>query len=81
MARTLGGMESRFRPVVLTGGRPPGAPVRRRLSRSSLRVLQGGVPPDVERALADAVAAARDLRREVEQRLARALEGLDGKTP
>lgn len=74
-------MERRFRPVVLPGGRPAGAPTRRRLSRSSLRVLPGGVPPEVERALADAVAAARDLRREVEQRLARALEGMDGKQP
>jgi hypothetical protein len=72
-------MERRFRPVVLRGGRPPGAPSRRRLARSALRVIPGGVTPEVERALADAVAAARRMREEIEQRLARALDGLDGK--
>jgi hypothetical protein len=71
-------MDSRFRPVVLPGGRPAGAPARRRLPRSALRVVRGGVTPEVERALADAVEAAREMRREIEQRIAKALDGFDG---
>jgi hypothetical protein len=72
-------MERRFRPVVLRGGRPPDAPARRRLARSALRVVPGGLTPEVERALAEAVAAARQMREEIEQRIARALDGFDGK--
>ena len=65
--------------MVLQGGRPPEAPTRRRLARTALRVVPGGLTPEVERALADAVAAARQMREEIEQRIARALDGLDGK--
>jgi hypothetical protein len=71
-------MERRFRPVIIAGGRPAGAPPRRRLPRSALRVVRGGVTPEVERALADAVAAAREMRQEIERRIARALDGFDG---
>jgi hypothetical protein len=71
-------METRPRLVVLTGGRPANAPARRRLPRSALRVVRGGVTFEVERALADAVAAARQMRREIEQRIAQALDGFDG---
>jgi hypothetical protein len=67
-------MDRRSRLVLLPGGRPPGAPARRRLSRSNVRVLDGGVPPDVERAIAAAVAAAKEIRRERERRIARALD-------
>ena len=66
-----------FRFAVLPGGRPPGAPARRRLPRTALRVVPGGVSPEVERALAEAVAAAREMRREIEQRLTRALDRFD----
>jgi len=72
-------MERRFRPVVLRGGRPWDAPTRRRLARSALRVVPGGLSPEVERALAEAVAAARQMREEIEERIARALDGHVGK--
>ncbi len=72
-------MDRRFTPVVLRGGRPPGAPPRRRLGRGALRVVPGGLTPEVEQALAAAVETAREMRREIEQRIARALETFDGK--
>jgi hypothetical protein len=71
-------MERRFRPVVLQGGRPSGAPVRRRVPRTAFRVVEGGASPEVERALAEAVDAARQMRLEIEQRIARALDRFDG---
>ncbi|HET7754336.1 MAG TPA: hypothetical protein VFK85_10540 [Anaeromyxobacteraceae bacterium] len=64
---------SRFRPIVLPGGRAPSSPGRPRLSRRSLRVISGP-SKEVGRALGDAVAAARLIRREAEQRRARSLE-------
>jgi hypothetical protein len=67
-------MKSRFRLVVLPGGRPEGAPSRRRLARSSLRVLRGGRSPEMQRAIAEALDTARQMRREIEQRLSRAME-------
>jgi hypothetical protein len=66
------GVRNRFR--VLPGGRPTGAP-RRSLNRvPALRVIDGGAGADVERALAEAVEAARQMRLEIEQRIARELE-------
>jgi hypothetical protein len=67
-------MRSRFRPIVLPGGRAANSPGRPRLNRRSLRVINGR-SREIDRALGDAVAAARLIRREAEQRRARSLEG------
>ena len=66
-------MKSRFRPIVLPGGRAAGAPSRPRLTRASLRVLRGS-SDEASRALNEAVAAARRMRQETEQRRARLLD-------
>ncbi len=62
---------------VLRGGRAGGAPTRPGLDRAELRVLQGGRTAEMERALAEAVEAARQIRQEIERRIARALQSLD----
>jgi hypothetical protein len=41
--------------------------------------VPGGLSPEVEQALAEAVAAARQMREEIQERITRALDGLDGK--
>jgi hypothetical protein len=66
-------MRSRFRPIVLPGGRSASSAERPRLNRRSLRVITGR-SREVDRALGDAVAAARLIRREAEQRRARSLD-------
>jgi hypothetical protein len=71
-------MDRRVRLVVLPGGRPAGAPGGR---RARLRVVLGGASPAVQRGLAEAVAAAREMRRERERRIARALEGPEDHGP
>jgi hypothetical protein len=69
-------MEKRRSFVVLSGGRPAGAPSRRP-RRSTLRVVHRTAPPEVERGLAEAVDAAREIREERERRIARALDRPD----
>jgi uncharacterized protein YjbJ (UPF0337 family) len=67
---------SRPRLVLMPGGKAddaPDAPSRAR----ALRVLAGGPTPEVEEALAEAVEAARQMRLEIERRIARALEGFE----
>jgi hypothetical protein len=67
----------RPRLTLLPGGRPRGAPVGRPLARSALRVIDGGHPAELEEALAEAVEAARQMRLEIERRIARALEAFE----
>lgn len=64
--------------VVLQGGRPidDTAEVQRALSRQDLRVIPGGPSGDVQAAIEETVLAARQMRREIEERIARALEEL-----
>jgi hypothetical protein len=59
--------------LVLEGGRQPGAPGRHALRRETLRVIPGG---DLQATIEETVLAARRLRREIEDRIARALEEL-----
>jgi hypothetical protein len=59
---------------VLEGGRT-GATTPR-LTRSSLRVISGGEAGDLQAAIEETVQAARQMRREIEERIARALEEL-----
>jgi hypothetical protein len=63
---------------LLTGGRTGdgGAPTRPRLARESLRVIPGGEAGDLQAAIEETVQAARQMRREIEERIARALEEL-----
>jgi hypothetical protein len=61
--------------VLLEGGRaadPAGATP----SRGSLRLVRGGPASDLQAALEETVAAARKVRRDIEERIARALEDL-----
>lgn len=57
---------------VLRGGRRPDAPARRPQGR--LRVIEGGDAGDLQAALEETVQAARRMRREIEERIARSLE-------
>jgi hypothetical protein len=64
--------------VVLPGGRTEGdeggsGPA---LSREALRVIPGGPAGDLQAAIEETVQAARQMRREIEERIARALEEL-----
>ena len=63
--------------VVLRGGRADddGA-VRRVLTRQDLRVIPGGPAGDLHAAIEETVLAARQMRREIEERIARALDEL-----
>jgi hypothetical protein len=63
---------------LLQGGRTgegvgPGRP---RLPREALRVIPGGEAGDLQAAIEETVQAARQMRREIEERIARALEEL-----
>lgn len=64
--------------VVLRGGR--GAddpdPAGRALTRSDVRVIPGGPAGDVQAAIEETVLAARRMRREIEERIARELDEL-----
>jgi hypothetical protein len=66
----------RVRLVVLPGGRThaeePGSEPS--LPREPLRVIQGGPAGDLQAAIEETVQAARQMRREIEERIARALE-------
>ncbi len=72
------GDASRAHLVVLQGGRAgqSGPPVGRALSREELRVIPGGPAGGLEAALDEAIRAAQRMRREIEDRIARALEEL-----
>ncbi len=62
--------------LVLDGGRKAGAPRGGALPREALRVIRGGPASDVQAAIEETVAAARRMRREIEERISRALEEL-----
>jgi hypothetical protein len=63
---------------VLRGGRidGDGGPHRPRLPREALRVIPGGPEGDLQAAIEETVQAARQMRREIEERIARALDEL-----
>jgi hypothetical protein len=60
---------------LLQGGRTAGGGAPR-LPREPLRVIQGGEVGDLQAAIEETVQAARQMRREIEERIARALEEL-----
>ena len=60
--------------VVLRGGRTDGAAVARALSRQDLRVIPGGPAGEIHAAIEETVLAARKMRREIEERIARDLD-------
>jgi hypothetical protein len=64
--------------VLLQGGRKEGdeAGPDERAPRGSLRVIPGGPAGDVQAAIEETVLAARKMRQEIEERIARALEDL-----
>lgn len=64
--------------VVLRGGRPDDGlgEEARALSREDLRVIPGGPAGDVQARIEETVLAARQMRREIEERIARALDEL-----
>ncbi len=63
---------------LLQGGRTGAevGPRRPRLPREALRVIPGGEAGDLQAAIEETVQAARKMRREIEERIARALEEL-----
>jgi hypothetical protein len=63
---------------LLQGGRTRGdrGPQRPRLPREALRVIPGGEAGDLQAAIEETVQAARQMRREIEERIARALDDL-----
>jgi hypothetical protein len=63
---------------LLRGGRADGdgAPHRPPLPREALRVIPGGPEGDLQAAIEETVQAARQMRREIEERIARALDEL-----
>jgi hypothetical protein len=63
---------------LLQGGRTGDAdpPARPGLRRDALRVIPGGEAGDLQAAIEETVQAARQMRREIEERIARALEEL-----
>jgi hypothetical protein len=67
-------------PVTLTllkGGRTDdGVSSRRALPRAALRVIPGGPDGDLQAAIEETVQAARKMRQEIEERIAKALEEL-----
>ncbi len=71
----------RVRLVLVPGGRlgepEDGAPGA--LPREALRVIRGGPTGDVATAIKEAIEAARQMRLEIEQRIARALDAFDEK--
>ena len=62
---------------LLQGGRTAaGGMPRPPLPREALRVIPGGEAGDLQAAIEETVQAARQMRREIEERIARALEEL-----
>jgi dissimilatory sulfite reductase (desulfoviridin) alpha/beta subunit len=63
--------------TLLPGGRTDGdPPAGRPLSREALRVIPGGPAGDLQAAIEETVQAARKMRQEIEERIAKALEEL-----
>ncbi len=68
--------------VLLDGGRSGDADVSREAAgdpppaRPELRLIEGGPASDLQAAIEETVAAARNVRREIEERIARALDDL-----
>jgi hypothetical protein len=62
--------------LLLDGGRKAGAPPGSVLPREALRVIPGGSAGDVQAAIEETVEASRRVRREIEERIARALAEL-----
>lgn len=62
--------------VVLRGGRTGRDAAARALTRSDLRVIPGGAAGEIHAAIEETVLAARQLRREIEERIARELDEL-----
>jgi hypothetical protein len=62
--------------VLLSGGRRGDAPSARPLPREALRVIPGGPAGDLQAAIEETVQAARKMRKEIEDRIARALDEL-----
>jgi len=67
----------RTRFVLLAGGKAPDAPAGRPRARGTLRVIEGGRPAELELALAEAIEAARQMRLEIERRIASALDAFE----
>ena len=68
---------SRNRFVLLAGGRAPGAPAGSPRARGPLRVIEGGRTAELQLALAEAIEAARQMRLEIERRIASALDAFE----
>jgi len=66
----------RARLVLVRGGKPEGgqAPGEATRAPPPLRVIPGGPASDIQAAIADAIAAARQVRQEIQARIARELE-------
>jgi dissimilatory sulfite reductase (desulfoviridin) alpha/beta subunit len=63
--------------TLLQGGRTDdGPPTGRALPREALRVIPGGPAGDLQAAIEETVQAARRMRQEIEERIAKALEEL-----
>ncbi len=63
--------------VLLRGGKPAASSPGTTLARGTLRLVPGGAPDELQKALAEAVEAARQMRLEIERRIARALEAFE----
>jgi hypothetical protein len=61
---------------LVQGGRTDDGPRRPRLPREAFRVIPGGEAGDLQAAIEETVQAARQMRREIEERIARALDEL-----
>ena len=61
---------------LLQGGWTAGGAQRPRLPRAALRVIPGGEAGDLQAAIEETVQAARQMRREIEERIARELDEL-----
>ena len=64
----------RTRLLLLPGGRASVAPAGHPRARGALRLVGGTRATELEQALAEAIDAARQMRLEIEQRIASALE-------
>ena len=60
--------------VVLPGGRCGDDPAGRSLTRADVRVIPGGPAGDLQAAIEETVLAARRMREEIEERIARELD-------
>jgi hypothetical protein len=67
----------RTRFVLLPGGRAPSAAAGRPRAAGTLRVIEGGHTAELELVLAEAIDAARQMRQEIERRIASALEAFE----